>query len=77
MIEPRHRCTYCNSKRNKSKMYEVFYPLIHKYAWHCKTCYEKIEQSEMQLANNVTLLAELEKEERPPFTINERYIESD
>ena len=58
-------------------MYEVFYPLIHKYAWHCKTCYEKIEQSEMQLANNVTLLAELEKEERPPFTINERYIESD
>jgi hypothetical protein len=54
-------------------MYEVFYPLIHKHAWHCITCYEKIESSPYDFSNNVTLLAAQKAEKRPPFIINEKF----
>lgn len=75
MNEQRRTCSYCSRKRNKSKMYEVFYPLIHKNAWHCINCYEQIENGHLDFANNITLLAALKEEEKrnpkPPFTINE------
>ena len=73
MIESRHKCSYCSRKRNEYKMYEVFYPLMHKNAWHCITCYEKIQKSNIDFNNNITLIAELkEKEEKkPPFIITE------
>lgn len=74
-MESRHKCSYCNRKRNESKMYEVFYPLIHKNAWHCIECYEKISKSNINFYNNVTLLAkakeEVKRAEAPPFRVKE------
>lgn len=73
MIEPRHKCSYCNRKRNQSKLYEVFYPLIHKHAWHCITCYEKIQQSNLDFYNNITLITKLKEDvlKKPAFMITE------
>ena len=39
----RHVCSYCNKKRYEDKMIEIYYPLVHKRAWHCIPCFFKFE----------------------------------
>lgn len=43
MKQHRHYCTYCHSKKNESKMFKFWYPLLRKYGWHCIDCLEKYQ----------------------------------
>jgi len=77
-MKPRAKCSYCFKKRYTHKMYEVFYPLLHKTAWHCIECYKKIEAAPYDFHNNVTLLAaqkaaeeENDKMQCEAFQVNE------
>ncbi len=41
--ERRHYCTYCEKKRNESKMTKVYYSLMRKEFWHCIECVRQKE----------------------------------
>jgi len=34
----RHQCSNCFKRRYEDKMHLIYYPLLHKKAWHCKDC---------------------------------------
>jgi len=38
-VKQRHVCSYCGKKRYENKMIEIYYPLLHKRAWHCLECF--------------------------------------
>ena len=42
-MKNRHVCSYCNKKRYEDKMIAIYYPLIHKTAWHCIPCFFKFD----------------------------------
>lgn len=39
----RHQCSSCYKRRYEDKMHLIYYPLLHKKAWHCKDCISKNE----------------------------------
>ena len=38
MAKKRYCCSCCRRKIYAYKMYRYYYPLLHRYAWHCQKC---------------------------------------